>query len=221
MTDRKLGTTLAPPAQEITTANQRAFDDYASGVWIPLAQNLLGGLGVFTVIFVPLYLWTDAPGDWLMKLAGTFAALVFGLMCLVRFFSDEILAIVRAYGERQDRDRQRVDAQTIADLKQELAMLGTQDDVKSSVLQFVVAARLIREAYAGKPISREACAERGTLRKEWEAANRLLKAAGVVDDKSKLSLASEADAMAALLKATDDKRWGSYVTTPAGDMIRK
>jgi hypothetical protein len=54
----------------------------------------------------------------------------------------------------------------------------------------------------------------------WESANRQLRAAGVVDGKSKVLLATEVEAMAALLRVADTKRWGRFVATPEGDLVR-
>ena len=65
----------------------------------------------------------------------------------------------------------------------------------------------------------DACVRRGMTRPTWEAGNKVLRAARVVDGKSRLLVGTEIEAWAAVMRSQDGGM-GHYDVTPDGDIVK-
>lgn len=160
--------------------------NYARGVWIPLLQNLFGGLGVAGVLAVLLYKLTT----WDMEEIGVDALLigilVFCLATAVRAFRDEVRFMLAAFGERRDIAARQALQQRCASLEQEIKGLRDESHLKTYYETLAATETMLRAAYIEhKEISRAAAMDRGMTRAEWEAAVNMCKGAKVLDSRGK------------------------------------
>ena len=217
--------TVAPiagqPAQPLPTPDDLLVHSEKAGVLIPLAQNMAGGflgVGGFTGLF-SFYILREtisvATVDGLI--IGAFA---FSIMTAIRMFRDEVRFMLAALGERQDKAARAALSKEVDDLRRLVKQLQGKGAISDAMVALLVARKLIYQAYVQKQaIDRESCTARGMSRPTWEAGNKVLRAARVVDGRSRLLLSTEIEAWAAVMKSQDGGM-GHYDVTPDGDIVK-
>jgi hypothetical protein len=177
----------AAPLTTTAPARPEAATIWMDGVVKPVAQNLIGGVGVAVVAGLLGGMVTD---DALLvgKIAGIAGAVVFGAACAVRAFRDEIGILVAAYTAGQ-RD------ETVAALRAENGRLVAEiERLKSEGMVAhawgarEAAERLAQDYYRiaatggnlDTCLSREQAMLRGYSRAEWEQGVGFLRHAGVL-----------------------------------------
>lgn len=211
-----VATPPAPPTpDELLIHSERA------GVWIPLAQNLAGGiLGVGTAMTITLWKLLGVDLYASLEVALLSGGMVFGIATMIRMFRDEIRFLVSAWGEKQDRLTREALHRENAELKELVKQLEAKGAITDAMTALLTARKLIFQAYGQRlSISREACAARGMTRPTWEAGNKVLRTAGVVNGKSELLLPTEVEAWAAVMKS-QDTGMGHYDVAPDGSLVK-
>jgi hypothetical protein len=207
-----------PP--DVLTPNQLYTREYAQGVFIPLLQNLAGGIGAFLFIFIPLWYLEVRTLD-----AATYGALlgglVFAIATMIRAFRDEVRYVVSAYGERQDRATRSALQAEVDQLRREVKELRSQGIITSKMSALMATERLLGDYYERHlDITRAPAMSRGYSRAQWDAAMVLLRAAQVVNDKGGVLVPTFAEAWARILHM-QSAGMGSFAVTETGDVVRK
>jgi hypothetical protein len=228
----KLNSTFAPPAPTSAAPlpqTREAASIWMSGVVAPLAQNIIGGVGVAVIAgLIGLALAPDNP-VLVVKAAGVAGAVVFGGACAVRAFRDEIGMIVAAYAEGS------LDATTEALRQENARLLAEVERLKSEGMVAhawgarEAAERLTQDYYqvarrggdTDKCLSREQAMLRGMSRGQWEQGIGFLRNAGVLERGAKGGIwtaVSEEAALAAIARHAATSRVS--VRAANGDMAR-
>jgi hypothetical protein len=208
-----------PVAQPELNPNKIHVREYAAGVWIPLWQNFFGGVGLF--VFVSILHWLVSNDAWASIETGAIVGgLLFGVVTTFRAFSDEVLKIITAYGAKQDKlTRAALEAQ-VKQYEREMAALRSQGVIQSKYLAMQAAERLMGDYFERHlDIHRSAAMQRGYSRPLWDAAIKILKAAGVVNGKTDVLVPTYPEAWARILRS-QQAGMGQYTVTETGDMVR-
>lgn len=195
----KSSQTWSPPFQPGASdqnTGAAAAQTFASDVFVPLLQNVLGGLAVMgaaAIVATAIPLLQDSSPDLDPILA--WSALLGGLVTctatVVRFFGDDLGIVRTAYRHGQERMLARVHAlelelqTTRSQLARSLSATGQMPPTKA--LQELerahqVAQKMIQWHFEGIPIDRRSCEQRSVGQRDWRRARQLLLAAGVMDD---------------------------------------
>jgi hypothetical protein len=168
---------------------------WISHVLVPLTQNVVGGVAVAGLGAIAV----QAIAGQVTQAAWLWCALVGGVVtCVVtvlRFFGDDFGLYRAAYNAgRRSRDAQIAALQLQVSEANDAASFG--DAAPSATIgkrqEMARAAHaharlIIRVVFQGDSISRDAMADRGVGRRDWERAMALCRAAGVIDDEGKLT----------------------------------
>lgn len=212
--------TVGTPTPDVLTPNQLYTREYAQGVWIPLLQNLAGGIGAFLLIFIPLWYLEVRTID-AATYGALFGGLVFAVATMIRAFRDEVRYVMAAYGERQDKATRSALEAEVVQLREELKRLRSQGVVSSQYVTLMVTERLLGDYFERHlDITRTPSMARGYKRAEWDAAMRLCRTAQVVSDKGVVLASTFAEAWAKVLHV-QSAGMGSYDVTGFGDLVRK
>jgi hypothetical protein len=211
---------VQPQQPEVLTPNQLYTREYAQGVFIPLLQNLAGGVGAFLFVFIPLW-WLDViPADAAMY-GVLLGGLVFAVATMIRAFRDEVRYVIAAYGERQDKATRQALQAEVVQLREEMKRLRSQGVVSSQYVTLMSCERLLGDYFERHlDITRLAAMKRGYTRAQWDAAMRLCRTAQVVNEKGAVLVPTFAEAWAKVLHA-QSAGMGSYDVTGFGDLVRK
>jgi hypothetical protein len=216
MTDYK---TTAPPPEQHLTPDQLYIKSYSMGVTIPLAQNMLGGLGAFLIVFIVAWRAGMEPKDSL-TLAAVIGGLLFGVACVVRAFRDEVRFVLGAFGERQDKQTRAALEAEVRQLRDEMKVLRSQGVINAKHEALAAAERLLGDYFERHlDMTRSAAMQRGYSRALWDAAQKVLRAASVVDGHGVVKPATYAEAWAAVLRS-QSSGMGTFAVTEHGDMVR-
>jgi hypothetical protein len=146
---------------------------------------------------------------------------VFCLSSAIRAFRDEALFIVAAWGSRQDRATRAALQAEVTQLRAEMQGLRTQGVVSSQYVALMTCERLLRDYFERQlDITRRAALTRGYSRAQWDAAQRLLKVAQVVDGQGTVRAECFAAAWSAVLHM-QSAGMGSFVVTEHKDLVRQ
>lgn len=219
MTDYKYVQQPTKPP-DVLTPNQLYTREYAQGVFIPLLQNLAGGIGAFLFVFIPLWYLEMIPLD-----AATYGALlgglVFAIATMIRAFRDEVRYVMAAYGERQDRATRAAQQAELEQLRREIKELRSQGIISSKMNALMATERLLGDYYERHlDITRAPAMSRGYSRAQWDAAMVLLRAAQIVNEKGGVLVPTFAEAWARILHM-QSSGMGSFAVTETGDVVRK
>ena len=212
--------TVGTQTPDVLTPNQLYTREYAQGVFIPLLQNLAGGIGAFLFVFIPLWYLEVKMVD-----AATYGALlgglVFAVATMIRAFRDEVRYVVAAYGERQDKATRSALQAEVNQLRREVKDLKSQGIISSKMNALLATERLLGDYFERHlDITRAAAMQRGYTRAQWDAVMRLARAARVVNDKGIVLVPTFAEAWAKVLHV-QSAGMGSYDVTETGDVVRK
>lgn len=219
MTDYKY---VQQPAQpEILKPNDLYVREYAQGVWIPLLQNLFGGLfgagGLVAIITWRAGMMRDDA----LLLGAIVGGIAFCTATMIRAFRDEVRFMLAAYGERQDRATRTAQQAELEQLRREIKELRSQGILTRKVEALMAAERLLREHFDLRlKITRPEAMKRGYTRTQWDAAMDLIRAAQVVNGHSVVLVPTFAEAWAKVLHA-QSAGMGSFAVTETGDVVRK
>lgn len=219
MSDYK--TTYPPQVQpDHLTPNQLYINSMTMGVWVPVAQNIAGGIGAFLV--TAIIGWRlDMTTENFIVLGATIGGLLFGGACVVRAFRDEVRFMLSAYGERQDKATRAALQAEVNQLREEMKRLRSQGVVSSQYVTLMVSERLLGDYFERHlDITRASAMSRGYTRAQWDAAMRLCRTAQVVNEKGVVLVATFAEAWAKVLH-TQSAGMGSFDVTGFGDLVRK
>jgi outer membrane murein-binding lipoprotein Lpp len=210
--------TVAPQPEHLAP-NDLYIREFGQGVTIPLAQNALGGLGAALVVGIIGWQVGMQTVDFL-TLGAVVGGLLFGVACVVRAFRDEVRFVVGAYGERQDKATRAALEAEVHQLRDELKAAHSQGVMSGKHVALMATERLLGDYYERHlDVTRAAATQRGYTRRQWDDAQKLLRAAGVVDGHGTLKAPTYAEAWAAVLRS-QSAGMGSYVVTETGDMVR-
>jgi hypothetical protein len=216
-------TTYQPPAQPVAPTelnpNKIHVREYAAGVWIPLWQNFFGGVGLF--VFVTILHWLISNDPWAsIETGAILGGLLFGAVTTFRAWSDEALKMLAAWGSKQDKATRAALQAQVKQYERELAALRSQGVIQSKYLAMQAAERLMGDYFERHlDIHRAAAMQRGYSRPLWDAAMKILKAAGVVNGKTDVLIATYPEAWARILRS-QQAGMGQYTITETGDMVR-
>lgn len=169
---------------------------FAADIFVPLLQNVLGGLataGLCTILSLAVTTGFGAEPDlvavafWSLLLGGAVTCLA----TVVRFFGDDMGLLDLAYKRGRDSQRLRISAL-------ELELTAAQGQVKTLLEQtrtipssevayqmeriFKAAKHLVHWHFEDLPIDRRSCEARNMAQSEWRKARHLLITAGVMDE---------------------------------------
>ena len=182
------GSTLQPAVVE----QQQTF---ASDIFIPLLQNVLGGGAVAGLCAITGLVISQVAGSkpdvpalavWCLLLGAAVTCTV----TVVRFFGDDVGIVRFAYLRGQRSMRLRVNALELelqAARSQLSQVLGKTKSVPSTpALQqleraYTAANQLIHWHFEDLPIDRRSCESRNMAQSDWRRARHLLLASGVMD----------------------------------------
>lgn len=182
-----------PGASEQPAAPAQTF---AADVFVPLLQNILGGLAVMggsTILAVATTLLQDRSPqiDPILAWSALLGGLVTCIVTVVRFFGDDIGLVRSAYRHGQRRMLARVHALEL-ELQVARSQLARANKTSNQMpstkaLQELqrthqVAQQMIQWHFEALPIDRRSCEQRNVSQREWARARRLLIAAGVMDE---------------------------------------
>jgi hypothetical protein len=219
MSDYK--TTYPPQVQqEHLTPNQLYINSMTMGVWVPVAQNIAGGIGAFIVTAIIGWKAGMATED-LASLGIVIGGLLFGGACVVRAFRDEVRFMLGAYGERQDKATRAALQAEVEQLREEMKRLRSQGVVSTQYVTLMATERLLGDYFERHlDITRAAALKRGYTRPQWDSAMRLCRTAQVVNEKGVVLVATFAEAWAKVLHM-QSAGMGSFAVTETGDVVRK
>jgi hypothetical protein len=210
--------TTAPPPEHLRP-NDLYVREFGQGVTIPLAQNMLGGLGAFLIVFIVAWRAGMEPKDSL-TLAAVVGGLLFGVACVVRAFRDEVRFVLGAFGERQDKATRAALEAEVRQLRDEMKVLRSQGVVNAKHEALAAAERLLGDYFERHlDMTRSAAMQRGYSRALWDAAQKVLRAASVVDGHGVVKPATYAEAWAAVLRS-QSSGMGTFAVTEHGDVVR-
>ena len=213
--------TVYPPVQpEHLTPNQLYINNMTMGVWVPVAQNIAGGIGAFLV--TAIIGWRlDMTTENFLILGATIGGLLFGGACVVRAFRDEVRFMLSAYGERQDRATRAALQAEVNQLREEMKRLRSQGVVSSQYVTLMATERLLGDYFERHlDITRAPAMLRGYTRAQWDAVMRLCRTAQVISDKGVVLVPTFAEAWAKVLHM-QSAGMGSFAVTESGDVVRK
>ena len=222
MKDYKTSTPLAPAQpQPLPTPDELLVHSERAGVWIPLAQNAAGGfLGIGGLVGLFAYYILQEPTAVAVTDGLILGAFAFSVMTAVRMFRDEVRFVVSAWGEKQDRVTRAALSKELEEARALVKQLQAKGAISDAMVALLTARKLIYQAYVQKQaIDRDSCATRGMSRPVWEQGNRVLRAARVVDNRSRLLLSNEVEAWGAVMRSQDGGM-GHYDVTPDGDIVK-
>lgn len=205
---------------EVVRPDDLYVREYAQGVWIPLLQNLFGGL-LGAGGLVGLVTWrAGLTVDEALLIGGVVGGIAFCAATMIRAFRDEVRLLMTAYGERQDRATRLAQAAEIAQLREEMKLLRSQGTISSKFHALMTTERLLGDYYERHlDISRAETMKRGYTRAQWDAAMRLCRAAQVVSEKGNVLVPTFAESWARVLHS-QSAGMGSFAVTEAGDVVR-
>lgn len=210
--------TVAPQPEHLRP-NDLYIREFGQGVTIPLAQNMLGGLGAFLIVWIVAWRAGMEPKDSL-TLAAVIGGLLFGVACVVRAFRDEVRFVLGAFGERQDKQTRAALQAEVNQLREEMKTLRSQGVITSKYTALMTAERLLGDYYERNlKITRPEALSRGYKRGDWDDAHKVLRAASVVDGHGVVKPATYAEAWAAVLRS-QSSGMGTFAVTEHGDMVR-
>lgn len=207
---------------------QEILPTWASHVWIPLSQNILGGVAVGALGMIGAIAYTGAM-DRLIDLynASVWCTLAGGvgasLITVIRFWGDDLGLLITAYRlGHQSRDAE------VSALHMEIHALRNDTSIEQAQGSAISALhkrqeqdarakknadKLIEIAFQGDKITRAAMDARGMGRHDWDAAVRLLRAAAVMDEQGIIVATKISEAYRAVdeLIATDRHKGDSFV----------
>ena len=193
--------------------------EYGQGIWIPLWQNLFGGIGLCVFVSITHWLISDNAGN-ALETGVIVGGLLFGAATTFRAFSDEVLKIITAYGMKQDKATRAALEGQVKQYEQELKDLRSKGVIQDKYLALMAAERLLREHFEqGLDIHRIESNKRGWARSTWESGVKILRAAGVVNGKTDVLILTFPEAWAKVLHSQAGGM-GSYVATANGDIVR-
>lgn len=212
--------TTAPQPEQHLRPNDLYVREFGQGVTIPLAQNALGGAGAFLIVFIIGWQAGMEPKDSL-TLAAVIGGLLFGVACVVRAFRDEVRFVLGAWGERQDKATRAALQAEVHQLRDEMKVLRSQGVVNAKHEALAAAERLLGDYFERHlDMTRSAATQRGYTRALWDAAQKVLRAASVVDGHGAVKPATYAEAWAAVLRS-QSAGMGTFAVTEHGDIVRK
>jgi hypothetical protein len=219
MSDYK--TTYPPQVQqEHLTPNQLYINSMTMGVWVPVAQNIAGGIGAFIVTAIIGWKAGMATEDF-ASLGIVIGGLLFGGACVVRAFRDEVRFMLGAYGERQDKATRAALQAEVEQLREEMKRLRSQGVVSTQYVTLMATERLLGDYFERHlDITRAHALRRGYTRPQWDSAMRLCRTAQVVNEKGVVLVATFAEAWAKVLHM-QSAGMGSFAVTETGDVVRK
>jgi hypothetical protein len=219
MSDYK--TTYPPQVQqEHLTPNQLYINSMTMGVWVPVAQNIAGGIGAFIVTAIIGWKAGMATEDF-ASLGIVIGGLLFGGACVVRAFRDEVRFMLGAYGERQDKATRAALQAEVEQLRDEMKRLRSQGVVSTQYVTLMATERLLGDYFERHlDITRAQALKRGYTRPQWDSAMRLCRTAQVVNEKGAVLVATFAEAWAKVLHM-QSAGMGSFAVTETGDVVRK
>jgi len=208
------------PQQEHLRPADLYINSMTMGVWVPVAQNIAGGIGAFIVTAIIGWKAGMATEDF-AALGLVIGGLLFGGSCVVRAFRDEVRFMLNAYGERQDKATRAALQAEVNQLREEMKRLRSQGVVSSQYVTLMSCERLLGDYFERHlDITRLAAMKRGYTRAQWDAAMRLCRTAQVVNDKGAVLVATFAEAWSKVLHV-QSAGMGSYDVTGFGDLVRK
>ena len=180
------------PASELVERSQT----FAADIFIPLLQNVIGGLAVAGLCAIAAVAVAEIAGVPLPTASVAFWCLLVGgtvtcLVTVVRFFGDDIGLVRLAYRRGQDNMRLRVNALELElqAARSQLAQVldKTRAIPPTAALQqleriYTAAKHLIHWHFEALPIDRRSCESRNMAQADWRRARHLLLAAGVLDE---------------------------------------
>jgi hypothetical protein len=219
MTERKQITVQpsATPAQPVP--EDHLAREYAAGVWIPLLQNFFGGL-VGVGGLVTLGLWGVIHMDWepAILVGLSIGAVAFCLATAIRAFRDEVRYLIAVWAQSRDRATVAALRAEIQALQQQLARFQESAGLSGRYAAQIAAEKLLRWYFSGNAITRAACLARGTTRPEWEMAVRLLREAGVINERTEVQISTYEAAWGAVVRRIGQT--GHFVRTADGDFSK-
>jgi len=181
-------TNSAPLTSGMEQSAEAAASIWMSNVVSPVAQNVVGGVGVAVVAgLLGALAWPDDLAL-IAKIAGVAGLIVFGASCAVRAFRDEIGMLAAAYAAGQ-RDETVLALRAENDrLIQEIERLKSEGMVAHAWGAREAAERLAQDYYRimatggnlDTCLSREQAMLRGYSRAQWEQGVQFLRNAGVL-----------------------------------------
>lgn len=222
-----VATPIAPVAPQIVE-RPAVRPEVEVGVTVPLLQNMAGGVAVMIGAVAAAWLVAppatpDAALDLLATVLGWAAPLgfiVFAVATVFRAFRDEVHDAISLWALRHDSERARIDATRISELQKRVKELETAGLVEDRYSAETVADKILTNWYEhGLKPSRAECAKHGISRPDWEAANEILRAAGVMGDNGKILIDDGAEAWRRVLRQQDASH--SWVLTKSGNFAKK
>lgn len=208
------------PQQEHLRPADLYINSMTMGVWVPVAQNIAGGIGAFLVTAIIGWRFDMTTGDFLI-LGATIGGLLFGGSCVVRAFRDEVRFMLGAYGERQDKATRQALQAEVVQLREEMKRLRSQGVVSTQYVTLMACERLLGDYFERHlDITRAQALRRGYTRPQWDSAMRLCRTAQVVNEKGVVLVATFAEAWAKVLHM-QSAGMGSFDVTGFGDLVRK
>lgn len=208
------------PQQEHLRPADLYINSMTMGVWVPVAQNIAGGIGAFLVTAIIGWRFDMTTGDFLI-LGATIGGLLFGGACVVRAFRDEVRFMLGAYGERQDKATRAALQAEVEQLRDEMKRLRSQGVVSTQYVTLMATERLLGDYFERHlDITRAQALKRGYTRPQWDSAMRLCRTAQVVNEKGAVLVATFAEAWAKVLHM-QSAGMGSFAVTETGDVVRK
>lgn len=169
---------------------------FAAHVFVPLLQNVLGGLailGMSAILAVAAVRFQGAEPDLpsILAWSGLLGGFVTCGVTVVRFFGDDVGLVQLAYRRGRESAQARIYAleleleEASSRLAHILRKTGSAPPAKA--LQqwqrtHAAAQMLIRWHFEGLPLDRRSCEQRAMSQGEWRRARQLLIAAGVLDE---------------------------------------
>lgn len=168
---------------------------FATDIFIPLLQNVLGGVAVAGLCAIAGLLLSQLVGRqpdvpalavWCLLIGAAVSCTV----TVIRFFGDDVGVVRFAYKRGQNSMRLRVNALELelqAARSQLAQVMGKTKAVPSTpALQqleraYTAATHLIHWHFEDLPIDRRSCESRNMAQSDWRRARHLLLASGVMD----------------------------------------
>lgn len=194
------------PLSLLTSPEQETKEEikvtWASHVWIPLSQNLAGGVavaGLFLVAVVAVQGDVNAWGLW----AGLSGATVAFAATFVRFFADDFGIVWAAYQAGQRSRDAEVNA---LQLELQAALSSAHLDPSSAQQKRTEqmqrarkdVVRILDIHFGGGATTRAALSAVGMGQRDWERAMRLLRAAGCINEDGQMLARSPQQALRAI-----------------------
>lgn len=176
-------------SQTQTTQNGMS-QAWQSDIFLPLVQNFIGGLATALLASTAVYLLFSTDQDTIVTSGIVVGIIVTCGFTIIRFFSDDLGLIQRAYSAGQHSMVPQINRLQLQlhDANEQLDQLSGKADIAAptrngqQMLQVCSDAEsMIRWHFAGRGISRGDCAERGLGQRRWERAKEALSNSNVYD----------------------------------------